>query len=220
MSQTVLQYAFAGERIGYLLHQPASSPDDTRRKHPIILFLHGAGERGSDPTLLKAYGLTNVLEKRPDFPFLVVAPQCPSDQWWPHHPELLIALLNHVITHYLADESRVYLTGASMGGYGAWSLGSQYPDRFAAVVPVCGLALNPPDPVCALKDVPVWAFHGLKDVIVPAYHTDIMVQALRDCGGNPQTTYVDGAGHELGTTAYEDATLYAWLLRHKRRAHN
>jgi predicted peptidase len=218
MSQTVLNYAIeGGERIACLLHQPGTGTDDTRRRYPLILYLHGAGERGSDPLTLKAYGLTKLLDDKPNFPFIVVSPQCPPDSWWPHSDRLLLALLDHVITHYLADSDRVYLMGSSMGGYGAWELGSMYPDRFAAVVPVCGLSLDPPAQVCSLKDTPVWAFHGLKDVIVPPFHTDIMIHTLQACGGSPKATYVDDAGHELGTTAYQNQELYTWMMEHKLR---
>jgi predicted peptidase len=200
-------------RIGYLLHIPAAEADDTRRKHPVILFLHGMGERGDDPNLLKNYGLPKVIDDQPDFPFIVIAPQCPADHTWIYDAELLMALLDHIIMHQFADERRVYLTGASMGGYGAWELGSQYPHRFAAVVPVCGVALSDPSAVCALKDMPVWALHGTDDPLVPMAQTQTMINALRDCGGDPLVTYVEGAGHEVGTTAYQDAKLFDWLRK-------
>jgi predicted peptidase len=202
-------------QLSYLLHAPQAEMDDTRRKHPLILYLHGAGERGSDPTLLKQYGLTRVVNEQAEFPFIVLAPQCPEEGWWSDNAAILIALLDHVITHQFADERRIYLTGASMGGYGAWELGSLYPQRFAAVVPICGVALyNNPDVVCGLRDVPVWAFHGTADKVVAADNTEMMISALQNCGGEPLVTYVKGAGHELGTEAYRDRALFAWMMRH------
>ena len=211
MTQVVRNYAFGGERISFLLHVPGDGGEDTRRKYPLILFLHGAGERGSDPHLIKNYGLPKLLDDDPFFPFIVVSPQCPTDKWWGYDNPLLMALFEHVITHYLADDRRVYLTGASMGGYGTWSLASEYPGRFAAVVPVCGVALQPPSQVCTLKETPIWAFHGMADTVVPPEQTTLMIDALRACGGDPKVTYVEGAGHDLGTTAYSDPALFTWM---------
>ncbi len=219
MNQKVQYYLHGGERIGYLLHVPQSSPDETRRKLPVILFLHGAGERGNDPTRLTLYGLTKVLEQTgTPRPFIVVSPQCPEDQWWVADPPSIMGLLDHVIAHHFGDDGRVYLTGASMGGYGAWMLGALHPERFAAVVPVCGVALQDAAQVCGLRDTPVWALHGTADDIVPAAQTELMVDTLRACGGNPQVTYIEGAAHELGTTAYQDPALFTWLLQHRRKA--
>ena len=203
-------------RIGYLLHIPAAAEDDTRRRHPIIFYLHGMGERGDDPNLLKNYGLTKVIADQDDFPYIVIAPQCPDEHYWTYDPELLIALLDHIIMHQFGDERRIYLTGASMGGYGAWELGSMYPHRFAAVVPVCGVALADPSLVCTLQHTPVLAVHGKDDLTVPPEQTEIMINALRDCGAEPEVTYVEGAGHELGTTAYQEESLYRWLQKHSR----
>jgi len=213
MSLTQHQYAFGGARIGYLLFTPGSS-DDTRRKQPLILFLHGSGERGSDPEILKQVGLPKIVAADPDnFPFMMLAPQCPEGEWWVYDDQLLLALLDHVILHYLADDRRIYLTGCSMGGYGAWMLGAAHPGRFAAVAPISAPALHKPQDVCALKHTPVWALHGLADNVVPAQQTEVMIEALRACGGKPEATYVEGAGHELTTSAYQDAKLFAWMRR-------
>jgi len=212
MSLTNHQYAYGGARIGYLLFNPGNS-DDTRRKQPLVLFLHGAGERGSDQKLLKQAGLPRIIVNQPDFPFMMLAPQCPDGEWWVYDERLLLALLDHVILHYLADDRRIYLTGCSMGGYGAWMLGAAHPQRFAAVVPVSAPALHRVENVCALKNTPVWAFHGTEDHIVPPDQTKLMIQALRICGGKPEATYVEGAGHDLTTSAYEDPKLFAWLRK-------
>lgn len=216
MNQKIHYYLYAGRRIGYLLHLPPSSPDETRRKLPVILYLHGAGERGDDPRLLTNYGLTKVLEETSDLHYIVISPQCPEDQWWVADPPAILSLLDHVILHHFGDDSRVYLTGASMGGYGAWMLGALHPERFAAVVPVCAVALQEPGDVCGLRDTPVWALHGTDDDIVPVGQTELMVSVLQACGGTPEVTYVEGARHELGTTAYRDPALYTWLRRHSR----
>ncbi|MCC6616672.1 MAG: dienelactone hydrolase family protein [Anaerolineae bacterium] len=213
MGLTQHQYAYGGARIGYLLFTPGSS-EDTRRKQPLILFLHGAGERGSDPELLKRAGLPKIVADDPDsFPYMMLAPQCPDNEWWVYDEQLLLALLDHVILHYLADARRIYLTGCSMGGYGAWMLGAAHPQRFAAIAPVSAPALHRPEDVCALKDTPVWAFHGLADFTVPAQQTEVMIGALCDCGGKPEVTYVEGAGHELTTSAYADQRLFAWMRK-------
>ncbi|MCL4247766.1 MAG: alpha/beta fold hydrolase [Anaerolineae bacterium] len=212
MSLNSHQYAYGGARIGYLLYSPGNG-DDTRRKQPLILFLHGASDRGSDPELLKQHGLPKIVMNNPDFPFMMLAPQCPEGEWWIHDERLVLALLDHVIMHYLADEKRIYLTGCSMGGYGAWMLAAAHPERFAAVVPVSAPALHQPEQVCSLKNTPIWAFHGSADTVVPAEQTIIMIQTLRACGGTPEASYVSGAGHELTTTVYEDPKLFAWLRK-------
>jgi predicted peptidase len=214
MSQTAQRY----KSLQYLLHTPSGAgAEDTRRKHPVILFLHGAGERGNDPGILKGYCLPKVVEEQPDFPFIVISPQCPTGQWWVYDPPLLMSLLDYVVRHYFGDDRRIYLTGASMGGYGAWMLGTLYPQHFAAIVPVSAPALEKTADVCALRNTPIWAWHGSADMTVPPEQTESMIEALRACGGTPEVTYVAGADHELTTAVYEQTELYSWLRMHTLR---
>jgi predicted peptidase len=133
--------------------------------------------------------------------------------------DALLLLLDEVTRHYRIDESRVYLTGLSMGGYGAWHLGSECPDRFAAVVPVCGgfdALLGYPERVCKLQRTPVWAFHGVKDKVVPPSESRALARQLRRCGGNVRLTIYPDLGHDCWTRTYADPALYAWLLQQRR----
>ncbi len=203
--------------LDYLLHLP---PDYARKgRFPLILFLHGSGERGSNLAQVKKHGIPKVIEHWPDFPFIVVSPQCPEHSTWLMQADALLLLLDHVMKRYAVDPSRVYLTGLSMGGYGAWYLGSEHPERFAAVAPVCG-GFNPllgyPERVCGLRYTPVWAFHGAKDRIVPPSESRILVRKLRRCGGNVRLTIYPGLGHDCWTQTYANPKLYAWLSQQVR----
>lgn len=199
--------------LRYLLHLP---PDhgNAGRKWPMILFLHGAGERGTDIELLKLHGIPKIVEAQPDFPYVTVAPQCAEGSWWPLHLKELDALVQQATLLYDVDVDRIYLTGISMGGYGAWNLATAYPDRFAAVAPICGG--GDPDSVCAMKDVPVWAFHGARDNVVLIRESRKMVDALRECGGSVRFTIYPNAGHDAWTRTYENPRLYEWFDSHHK----
>lgn len=205
--QKVIKTTVEGE---YLLYLPEGY-EEGDEDWPLLLFLHGAGERGDDLEMVKRHGPPKRIEAGDDFPFIVVSPQCPPNQDW--DTRFLSVLLDEVVATHRVDESRVYLTGLSMGGYGTWALASENRERFAAIVPICGggAAYN----VCALKDVPVWTFHGLLDQVVPIEETTKMVRALQRCDGNVQFTVYPMAGHDSWTETYDNPELYEWLLNHK-----
>lgn len=192
-------------------------PDGFSKKKqgwPMILFLHGAGERGSDLKKVKKHGPPKIVEKRKDFPFIVVSPQCPKDDWWTDKVEVLTHLLDDIVAKYDVDTERIYLTGLSMGGYGTWTLAAAYPDRFAAIAPICGggkriMALR-------LKDIPVWAFHGAKDRVVPLKESEEMVNAIKTRGGDARLTVYPDAGHDSWTVTYNNKELYDWFLKHRK----
>ncbi len=195
----------------YLLHLPEGY-ERGRKRWPLLLFLHGAGERGNDLELVKKHGPPRLVAEGHDLPFLVVSPQCPSRRWW--SDDVLAALLDDAIARYRVDERRVYLTGLSMGGYGTWSLACERPERFAAIAPICGggnrlLAHR-------LKDLPVWAFHGAQDDVVPLAETEKMVDAVKASGGKAKLTVYPHAGHDSWTATYANPALYKWLLKHRR----
>lgn len=203
--------------LDYLLHLPPGY--SRKQRFPLILFLHGSGERGSDIRMVAHQGLPRYIEDHPEFPFITVSPQCPEHSTWFTHANAVLLLLDEIIKRYAVDPARVYLTGLSMGGYGAWYLGSEHPERFAAVVPVCGgfnAMLGYPERVCGLRYTPVWAFHGAKDKIVPPSETRILVRTLRRCGGRVKFTLYPDAGHDCWTRAYADPRLYAWLQQQHR----
>ena len=199
-------------RLRYLLFLPKIYGSSSTQKWPLVLFLHGIGERGDDLEAVKVHGLAKVVEQRPDFPFVVVSPQCPDGTLWPDHHLGLKGLVDMIITKYAVDRDRVYLTGLSMGGYGTWSLAMMYPDLFAAIAPICGG--GNPDWVGVLKDVPVWAFHGAEDTVVPLEQSQRMVDALRTDGGTAKLTVYPGVGHDAWTRTYDNQELYDWLLEH------
>jgi predicted peptidase len=201
-------------RLNYLLYLPQDYSADEQKKWPTILFLHGAGERGDDLELVKVHGIAKIVEQQEDFPFIAISPQCSEDSWWPVEVEALDALLNKVVATYAVDPRRIYLTGLSMGGHGAWSLAIAHPERFAALAPICGG--GDPNKVCALKDVPVWAFHGAKDPVVPLKKSEEMVDALKACGGNVRLTVYPDAEHDSWTQTYDNPKLYKWFLQHTR----
>jgi predicted peptidase len=200
--------------LNYLLYLPKDYVP--MQKYPTILFLHGAGERGSNLLLINKHGLPKHIMAGDEFPFIIVAPQCPTDSWWRDELKALNKLLDHMLTTYPIDKTRFYLTGMSMGGQGTWTLAVEHSELFAAVVPICPLQLDNPQRVCVLKDIPVWVFHGAKDTAVPISHAEVMVEALKACGGNVQFTVYPEAEHDSWTETYNNPQLYKWFLEHQR----
>ncbi|MBS4177852.1 alpha/beta fold hydrolase [Lederbergia citrea] len=202
-------------RLSYLLSLPADYEENKKKSYPLVLFLHGMGERGDDLNLVKLYGPPKLAEEQ-DFPFILVSPQCPLSRYstWHLYIDSLAALVDDIIERYRVDEQRVYVTGLSMGGYGTWELAIQYPSKFAAAVPICGGGST--EHIERIKEVPVWAFHGAKDDVVPLEESEIMVEALRGVGGNVKFTVYPEADHDSWTETYNNPDLYSWLLSHKK----
>lgn len=198
------------ESYEYLLFFPKQY--ETRKKWPLILFLHGSGERGSNLNDVKRHGVAKIVENQPEFPFIVVSPQCPRGQYW--SVPLLITLVDEAIAAYNVNLERIYLTGLSMGGYGTWRLAAAQPDRFAAIAPVCGG--GKPEEAYKLKDLPVWVFHGAMDRIVPFSESEKMVTALKAGGGNVKFTVYPNTDHDSWTETYNNPALYDWFLQHQR----
>ena len=196
----------------YLLYLPPEY-DSGDKEWPLLLFLHGAGERGDDLELVKVHGPPKMIAQGRDFPFVVISPQCPEDIWW--SIETLHALINEVVETHRIDKSRIYVTGLSMGGYGSWGLAYTYPDLFAAAVPICGG--GEPEKAPLMKDIPTWVFHGAKDEAVPLQRSQEMVDALKAAGGNVRFTVYPEAGH-VGAweNAYGDPELWDWLAQQWR----
>ena len=198
----------------YLLSLPADYNKQPKKKWPLVLFLHGAGERGDNLELVKVHGPPKLIEQGQQFPFIVVAPHCPADAWW--QPEKLAALLDDVERRYRVDKRRIYVTGISMGGFGTWLLALSCPRRFAAIAPICGGGHWWAVP--CIKHLPVWVFHGKKDRVIPFERSAEMVAALRKYGGKVKFTVYPKAEHDSWTVTYENPELYRWLLRHRNPA--
>lgn len=183
-----------------------------QRRWPLILFLHGSGERGDDIAKVKVHGPPKVADRDPAFPFVTVSPLLPAGQDW--DVPKLEAILDHVVTRYRVDPERIYLTGLSRGAHASWRWAAAAPGRFAAVVPVSGR--GDPSTACRLKDMPVWAFHGDRDDVVTPFGSFMIVEAIRSCGGKPRFTIYPDTGHDAWTRTYDDPALYDWLLSHRR----
>ena len=206
----------------FLLYLPEGYQDKRESKWPLMLFLHGAGERGDNLNKVKAHGPPKLVEKGQKFPFIIVSPQCPKDQRW--DDAMLTVLLDHVCKEYRVDTSRLYLTGLSMGGYGSWSLGMALCDRFAAIAPICGggsfidVYNASGAKGKALRSLGVWAFHGAKDTVVPISESEKMVEALRKFGHPaPKLTIYPDARHDSWTKTYDNPELYQWFLKYQRK---
>jgi len=218
----------------YLLYLPDGYETQPNRKWPVLFFLHGSGERGVDPWLvakhgppkLRRGGTTLSADEKASAQilaenFIVVAPQCaPGDIW---HDDETLALIDQVKKNLRTDEGRTYLTGLSMGGFGTWTLGVRHPERFAAIVPICGggeplaTIIGPPAQRAALITLGVWAFHGAKDPTVPLAESQRMIDWLKFAGApDLKLTVYPEALHDSWTAAYANPELYRWLLRHTR----
>ena len=196
--------------LPYLLYKPAKP----KGKLPLVMFLHGAGERGNDLDLLKLHGIPKRLEQGQDFPFIALSPQCPKDSWWPLELEALKGLLDDIVSKHNVDKKRIYLTGLSMGGYGTWYLAGLYPKTFAAIAPICGGG----DFVLGeqLTHMPIWAFHGDKDDVVPLSESQRMVDIVKKAGGKAKLTVYKNVGHDSWTKTYNNPKFYEWLLSHRK----
>ena len=222
------------EGYDYLLSLPPGSEGDASRRWPLILFLHGVGERGSQLTDITRQGLPKLLANSSDLApaeskighdiadrFIVVSPQCPHYEVW--NDEAVLQLVAHVSSDTPVDSSRLYFTGLSMGGFGVWSIGLRHFERFAALVPICGggrvsdvIAAAKKDPV-ALRGLGVWAFHGAKDRSVPLEESERMIEALRQAGvPDVRFTVYPDCEHDSWTASYANPELYAWMLQHAR----
>lgn len=203
----------ASLKLGYLLSLPEDYESDSEKNWPLVIFLHGAGERGDDLTKVEMHGPTKRVKEGASFPFILVAPQCPADAWWTEQP--VLELVDYLESTYRVDASRIYLTGLSMGGYGTWHFATLAPHRFAAVVPVCGGGV--PYKMRWIPHLPVWAFHGAKDPVVPLTESERLIEALQKVGNKEaKLTVFPEAAHDSWTETYQNPELYEWLLSHSR----
>ncbi|MEK7780955.1 MAG: prolyl oligopeptidase family serine peptidase [Verrucomicrobiota bacterium] len=207
--------------LKYLLYLPQDYKKSDGEKWPLMLFLHGAGERGTDVNRVAIHGPMSLVKQGTNFPFIIVAPQCPAGELWDNEP--LLQLLDRMTDKYSVDTNRIYLTGLSMGGYGTWKLGLAHPDKFAAIAPICGGAsmidviLGTWDKKKELEKLPVWAFHGAKDDVVPLIQSERVVNSLKRGGvKNIKLTVYPETKHDSWKEAYADPKFYEWLLTQSR----
>jgi predicted peptidase len=203
--------------LPYLLYLPTDYQSSAENL-PLVVFLHGMGERGTDLEKIKCNGIPKEIAQGQDFPFIAVSPQCTEQTTWLAEIETLHALIEKIIAAYRIDTARIYLTGLSMGGFGTWHLAAEYPELFAAIVPICGGTIPNigfPERIKVLKDLPVWAFHGAQDEVVPLQMSQELVEVLQAHQGNVKFTVYPDAQHDSWTQTYENPELYEWLLQQK-----
>jgi predicted peptidase len=214
--------------LKYLEFLPKGYEAKGEKKWPMILFLHGAGERGTNVWRVNIHGPAKYAAAHPEFPFVLISPLCSADTAW--SDDALLALLDQVQASHKIDTNRVYLTGLSMGGFGTWSLGMKHPERFAAIAPICGggdsiyviLAakgyLKETWPY--LKTLPIWVFHGAKDTVVPIAESEHMVKTLEASGvdmSKVKFTIYPEAQHDAWSETYSNPELYDWFLKQERK---
>lgn len=200
-------------QISYLLSLPEGYSQNGEAV-PLLLFLHGAGERGNDLDKVKAWGPPKLIAEGVSLPFIVVSPQCPEGQRWDVYA--LKQLIDQIIVNYNVDRNRIYLTGLSMGGFGTWAMAAAFPEYFAAIAPICGGG----DPLSAyrMKNIPCWVFHGKKDPVVAEKYSADMVDALKKQGAEVQYTVLPDGDHPASWIyAYNEADLWKWFLSHKKQ---
>jgi predicted peptidase len=191
---------------------------DGTKEYPVILFLHGAGETKGGKKMPAEVGIGPAIKKQEKtFPFITIIPQAETRGWQASGPNAkrALAMLDEVAKEYKTDPKRVYLTGLSMGGMGTWSLAAAHPDKWAAIVPICGR--GDPKTGETIKDIPTWAFHGDADKTVPPSGSREMIEAIKKAGGKPKYTEYPGVGHNSWDMAYGTKELWAWLLEQKRK---
>jgi predicted peptidase len=209
-----LKTADGTRELHYLLFLPKGyDASDKTKQWPLMLFLHGSGERGDDLEKVKMHGPPKIVEAKPDFEFIVVSPQCPKDSRW--QASELVQLLDDVLAKHAVDPNRQYVTGLSMGGSGTWQLSAAQPQRFAAIAPICGRADL--DSAPKIKHIPTWVFHGAKDSPASVEHNKAIVAALKAAGGEPKFTLYPDAGHDSWTESYNNPEFYTWLLAQRKQ---
>ena len=188
------------------------------KKWPVILYLHGMGESGTDGQRQLAIGLPSaILFRAAEWPFVVVAPQKPdTGSQWENHSDAVFAALAKSEKDFAVDTSRRYLTGLSQGGHGTWALAAMKPDMWAAIAPVCGYG-DPESLAPKIKDLPIWAFHGEADPVVPVSQTTKMIEAVRSLGGTPKISLYPNVTHNSWDKAYREEKLAEWLLSHRKK---
>jgi predicted peptidase len=228
--ETKIYNSSSGISIPYRIHIPSNM--DAIKKYPLVIFFHGSGERGMDNAKQLIHGVRDILSYsiQSNEPAIIIAPQSPHNKQWVNVPwgadshvmsgepsqpmEMAIALMNDVISSQPVDKKRIYVTGLSMGGFGAWDILQRLPNLFAAGILVCGGG----DATQAekIKDIPIWAFHGDKDTVVKTIRSRDMIAAIKKAGGKPLYTEYKGVAHDSWTQTYSDKNVLRWLFEQKK----
>lgn len=215
-----------GTEVLYQFAAPAKTEEG--KKYPLVLFLHGSGERGNDNKAQLTHGPKAILENAEKLgqPIFLIAPQCPSDKTWapyrtdPSSPadgtlanpllDAVLTLVGETASKQPVDRNRIYITGLSMGGFGTWAAIARKPEIFAAAIPICGA--GDPRTVVRFKNMPIRIFHGDADNVVPPAGSQLMFDALKDAGSDAKLTLYPGVGHNSWTRTYADEEVIRWLF--------
>ena len=209
-----MEYTISSFRkIKYVIRYPDGYTSG--EKCPVLIYLHGAGGRGENIDVIRNHKVFLLTEKHENFPFITVAPQCYANTWFDIF-EQLQAFIKMIYASDFCDRERVYLMGASMGGYGTWQMAMSLPELFAAIVPICGGGMYWNTP--RLKDVPVWAFHGDSDPVVLPRESERMVFRVKQCLGDAKLTLYENTEHDAWTPTFNNPEVFEWLLSNKKEA--
>jgi predicted peptidase len=184
-----------------------------KKTYPLVIYLHGGSQRGDDLNKLNEYGLPYQVKQGQHYEFIIASPQCPTGKFW-STDNWFEPLYDELVKKYRIDPKRMYLTGISMGGYGTWQTAVAYPDKFAAILPLCG-GCDDSTQICRINHVPVWAFHGAADDVIPIEETERLVRRLNECDGRVKFTRLPNAGHAI-QHIYGDRSIYDWLLQQRK----
>ena len=203
-------------KLNYALYTP-NNYRKTESELPLVLYLHGVGERGTDLKKLELNGIPELISKGKVFPFLTLAPQCPDFGWWSRseYVEALASLTKEIISSHRVDKKKVYVTGLSMGGYGTLALAKKYPQLFSAIIPICG-GMDDHKDIERLGDMPIWLFHGDKDNTHPVERSTAIYDLLKPNNKKIKLTIYEGVGHNSWDETYANGEVYEWLLSHKK----
>ena len=202
-------------KSNFELHYLLSKPSVSKTKMPLMIFLHGSGERGTNLELLKIHGPLKYIQSN-TLDCIILAPQCPEGQLW--NTEQLYQLIQKTCSENSIDTSRIYLTGLSMGAWGAWNLAYSHPELFAAVVPIAGFVDRIPmmDP-CKFKGIPIRLYHGLLDNVVDIYYSISIYKKIKECDSNIEFQIFSDANHDSWSRVYDSDEIYNWMLDQSRK---
>jgi predicted peptidase len=224
-----------GQSLNYRMLYP--SDFDESRKYPLVVFLHGMGERGADNNLQLVHGSKLFSDSIEQYPAIVIFPQCPETDFWadlsmvsqggscsaptnvdpPLHTALALVmdLMDELIAQKFVDDDRVYVSGLSMGGFGVWELLWRMPEKIAAAIPICGGGAK--GKASAMINIPIWAIHGVKDEVVPPYFSEMMTFAVQAAGGSVRLSLYPDINHNSWDTAFAEPNLLNWLFSKRRK---
>jgi predicted peptidase len=200
-------------KCNYLLYLPQAYMG-SQDSFPLIIYLHGSGRRGGDLNKLKANGLPYLIDKGYNYEFIIASPQCPENTYW-SQINWFDSLYLDLTSKYRIDEKRIYITGISMGGFGTWQAAMDYPDKIAAIVPLCG-GCNDSINICRINKIPIWTFHGAADTITSINETQKLVTRLNECNGNIRFTRIENEGHGLQFIYEKNPEIYKWMLEQRK----